>query len=49
MGHEHPVRSGDIEVKRSANELRINVRYIVRVNLPMYTVDLHFYPGAVSH
>jgi len=24
------------------------VRYSVRVNLPLYTVDLHFYPGAGS-
>jgi hypothetical protein len=24
------------------------VRYFVRVSLPGYTVDLHFYPGAGS-
>jgi len=28
--------------------MRIDVRYFVRVNLPAYTVDLHFYPGAGS-
>ena len=26
--------------------LRIDVRYVVRVDLPVYTVDLHFHPGA---
>jgi hypothetical protein len=28
--------------------VRIDVRYFVRVTLPGYTVDLHFYPGAGS-
>jgi hypothetical protein len=27
---------------------RIDVRYNARVDLPLYTVDLHFYPGAGS-
>ena len=27
---------------------RIDVRYVARVDLPLYTVDLHFYPGAGS-
>ena len=28
--------------------IRISVRYFVRVSMPGYTVDLHFYPGAGS-
>lgn len=43
-----PVKAQNVHVKRSADGLRIDVRYIVRVDLPLYTVDLHFYPGAGS-
>ena len=43
-----PLRSDNIRVKRDAEGVRIDVRYIVRVDLPLYTVDLHFYPGAGS-
>ena len=41
-----PVRAQDVQVKRSSDGVRIDVRYMVRVNLPVYSVDLHFYPGA---
>ncbi|MCC6861024.1 MAG: DUF4845 domain-containing protein [Bryobacterales bacterium] len=43
-----PVRRSNVQVERSAGGLRIDVRYVVRVDLPFYTVDLHFYPGAGS-
>jgi len=43
-----PVRMDNVRVVRSADALRIDVRYVVRVDLPFYTVDLHFYPGAGS-
>ena len=43
-----PVKPGNVQIVRSPNGLRIDVRYIVRVTLPGYTVDLHFYPGAGS-
>jgi hypothetical protein len=43
-----PVRSNNVRVERSPEGLRIDVRYVVRVDLPFYTVDLHFYPGAGS-
>jgi hypothetical protein len=43
-----PVRSDNVQVTRAPDVLRIDVRYIVRVDLPLYTVDLHFYPGAGS-
>ncbi len=41
-----PVKAENVQVKRSGEALRIDVRYVVRVDLPVYTVDLHFYPGA---
>ena len=41
-----PVRPGNVKIERSARGIRIEIRYFVRVNLPGYTVDLHFYPAA---
>jgi hypothetical protein len=43
-----PVKAENVRIKRSEDTMRIDVRYIVRVDFPMYTVDLHFYPGAGS-
>jgi hypothetical protein len=43
-----PVVAENVHIKRSDDTMRIEVRYIVRVDLPVYTVDLHFYPGAGS-
>jgi hypothetical protein len=43
-----PVKPNNVQIVRSNDGLRIDVRYIVRVTLPGYTVDLHFYPGAGS-
>jgi hypothetical protein len=43
-----PVTAENVHITRSADALRIEVRYAVRVDLPLYTVDLHFYPGAGS-
>lgn len=43
-----PVKADNVQITRSADGLRIDVRYFVRVDLPGYTVDLHFYPGAGS-
>jgi hypothetical protein len=43
-----PVKADNVHIDRAPDELRIAVRYFVRVNLPGYTVDLHFYPGAGS-
>lgn len=42
------VTADDVHVIRSANGMRIEVRYRVPVDLPGYTVMLHFYPGAGS-
>ena len=41
-----PVKAGDVHIKRTLEGLRIEVRYAVRVDLPGYTVNLHFFPGA---
>jgi hypothetical protein len=43
-----PVTADNVHITRSAGGLRIDVRYYVRVTVPGYTVDLHFYPGAGS-
>jgi hypothetical protein len=43
-----PVKEDNVQVIRSRERVRIDVRYFVRVTLPGYTVDLHFYPGAGS-
>ena len=45
---ELPVEAANVRIVRSGATVRIDVRYIVRVDLPGYTVDLHFYPGAGS-
>jgi hypothetical protein len=41
-----PVKAENVQIDRAGGSLRIEVRYMVRVNLPMYMVDLHFYPGS---
>ncbi len=43
-----PVKTENVQISRFNDDFKISVRYIVRVDLPMYTVDLHFYPGAGS-
>lgn len=43
-----PVAVDNVHVERTADGLHIDVRYFVRVTMPGYTVDLHFYPGAGS-
>ena len=45
---ELPVMAGNVHIQRTAESVRIDVRYVVHVDLPLYTVDLHFYPGAGS-
>jgi hypothetical protein len=43
-----PVAADNVQIRRAADSMKIDVRYFVRVDLPGYTVDLHFYPGAGS-
>ena len=41
-----PVHSEDVHVKQSSNALRIDVLYVVHVDVASYSVDLHFRPAA---
>lgn len=41
-----PVHTDDVHVTKSGDAFRIDVMYIVHVDLPIYTVDLHFRPKA---
>ncbi len=43
-----PVAADNVHVDRTEEGVHIDVRYFVRVTMPGYTVDLHFYPGAGS-
>jgi hypothetical protein len=45
---ELPVAADNVHIRRTTDAVQIDVRYFVRVDLPGYTVDLHFYPGAGS-
>jgi hypothetical protein len=41
-----PVRADEVKIGRSSSGMRIDVGYAVKVDLPGYTVNLHFHPGA---
>jgi Domain of unknown function (DUF4845) len=41
-----PVRDADVQITRVQNAIRINVLYLVHVDVAGYTVDLHFRPTA---
>ncbi len=41
-----PVRLDQVRVQPSGERFLVEVRYFVRVDLPLYTVDLHFRPAA---
>ena len=45
-----PVSAENVHIARATDGKleHIDVRYFVDVNLPGYTVKLHFYPGAAS-
>ena len=43
-----PVMADNVHIGHAADGLQIDVRYMVNINLPGYTVNLHFYPGAGS-
>jgi hypothetical protein len=46
-----PVSGENVRITRGGDGAleHIDVRYFVDVNLPGYSVKLHFYPGAASH
>lgn len=37
-----PLKPEQVRVARSAGRLEVEIRYFVRLDLPVYTVDLHF-------
>jgi hypothetical protein len=41
-----PVRSDDVHVELSPGAVRVDVLYVVRIDIAGYTVDLHFRPAA---
>ena len=41
-----PVHEADVHVTRAGNGLRVEIIYVVRVELGLYSVDLHFHPAA---
>ena len=43
-----PVMADNVHIIRQREGMDIDVRYFVRVDLPGYTVNLHFHPQASS-
>lgn len=43
-----PISQDQVRVAPRNGRTRIEVRYFVRVDLPVYTVDLHFRPSAAG-
>lgn len=41
-----PITEDEVHVTHPPDGMRIDIRYFVKVDLPGYTVNLHFYPGA---
>ena len=45
---ELPITEDEVHITRPLDGLRIDIRYFIKVDVPGYTVNLHFYPGAGS-
>jgi hypothetical protein len=45
---ELPITEDEVHVTHPLDGLRIDIRYFVKIDVPGYTVNLHFYPGAGS-
>ncbi len=43
-----PVNASDIQITHSGGSLRLQLKYAVQMDFPLYQVDLHFHPGASS-
>lgn len=43
-----PLRNDQVKVIRGPQRLKIEVKYMVPVDLPVYAVDLHFNPSAAN-
>ena len=44
-----PVTEDEVHVTHPPDGLRVEIRYAVRVDVPGYTVNLHFYPVASTN
>lgn len=43
-----PVRADEVKIGHASDSVRIDIAYAVTVDLPGYSVNLHFHPGAGS-
>jgi hypothetical protein len=43
-----PVQPGDIQITHTDGKLRIQLKYAVQMDYPLYQVEVHFHPGATS-
>jgi hypothetical protein len=41
-----PLTPSQIRVEKDGSRVRVEAMYVVRVDLPLYSVDLHFRPAA---
>jgi hypothetical protein len=41
-----PITEDEVHITHPPDGMRIDIRYFVKVDVPGYTVNLHFYPGA---
>lgn len=45
---ELPITEDEVHITHPLDGMRIDIRYFIKVDVPGYTVNLHFYPGAGS-
>lgn len=43
-----PVDSSDIQITHLNGKLRLQMKYAVQMDFPLYQVDLHFHPSATT-
>ena len=41
-----PLTPGEVRIARAGGKLRLEARYAVEMDFPLYQVDLHFHPAA---
>ncbi len=44
-----PVDPGDVQITHADGKLRIETKYAVQMDFPLYQVDLHFHANGSSH
>jgi hypothetical protein len=43
-----PVEAADVQITHPDGKLRVELKYAVQMDFPLYQVDLHFHPSATS-